>query len=86
MLTPKPQGKTFLTSNHEMICLAYEEAEKRGFDACYGTWPEGDYYVEVMGCTPEEFADLLKAVEEQLAGGTIIPSEGHQPRTSCGCP
>ena len=64
-MTTLPQGKTFLSCNHELICLAYEEASRRGFQADWGHNPEGGYWLEIVGATLEEFGAILKAAEEQ---------------------
>jgi hypothetical protein len=59
------QGQTFLTTNHEMMCLYYEEALKLGYQADYGQWHEGGYFVEIHGCTLEALLKILKGATEQ---------------------
>lgn len=64
------QGKTFLSSDHEFICLCYEEALKRLLDAEYGNWHEGGYFVEIFDCTLDEFDAILcaaKVTQEKTA-------------------
>ena len=65
---PKPvaeQGQTFLSNDHELICLTYEEALKRGFEAEYGKGDDGGYWIEIKGCKLDDLSKILKAAEDE---------------------
>jgi hypothetical protein len=59
------QGHILLSPHHETICLTYEEALKRGYEADYGNHPDGGYWVEVYGCTLTFSPTSSKPPEEQ---------------------
>ncbi len=59
------QGQTFLTHDHEMICLVYEESLKRGFEADYGSCEEGGYFIEIYGCKLDDLSKILAGAEVQ---------------------
>lgn len=59
-------GHTLICSNHEYVCLSYEQALKAGYDAEYGPDVEsGEYYVLVYACSLKTFAAILDAAEKQ---------------------
>ena len=61
-------SQTFISLSHETICLAYEEALKRGFDAAYGRSEDDGqqlgYWVEIYVCSLDELSDILGAIEQ----------------------
>ncbi len=79
---PRPV-KTLVCLDHELICLGYEEALRRGWDANYGTDPNTtSYYLQVFDCSLSEFVAILQAVEEtknhaqqDLTAQPVLPFE-----------
>jgi hypothetical protein len=73
-------GHTCLVQDHELVCLTYEEALKRGLEAEYGRHPDGGYWIEIYGCSLNDLSEILTAAEFQRNVSDKDRSCGERPQ------